>query len=67
MTPTRRSYRRRKNVTVLSLLLLALAVVLGPTPSSAAGNDWWNPTARPTPDVQINVSGEPFTRHRLRR
>ncbi|MEU6139635.1 discoidin domain-containing protein [Streptomyces sp. NPDC047081] len=61
MTQTRRSYRRRKNVTVVSLLLLVLAVVLGPTPSSAAGTDWWNPTARPTPDVQVNVTGEPFT------
>jgi hypothetical protein len=32
-----------------------------PTPSSAAGDDWWTPTARPAPDVQIDVTGEPFT------
>ncbi|MEU6066757.1 MULTISPECIES: galactose-binding domain-containing protein [Streptomyces] len=61
MTVTGRPYRRRKDVAVVSLLLLVLAAVLGPTPSSAAGNDWWVPTARPTPDSQINVTGEPFT------
>ena len=56
-----RSHRRRKHVTVVSLLLLFLAMALGPTPSSAAGNDWWIPTSPPTPDAQINVTGEPFT------
>ncbi|MCD9877641.1 galactose-binding domain-containing protein [Streptomyces guryensis] len=60
MTPTRRSYRR-KNVTVVSLLLLLVGLVLGPTPSSAAGDDWWVPVARPAPDARINVTGEPFT------
>ncbi|MFE9622636.1 discoidin domain-containing protein [Streptomyces sp. NPDC006527] len=58
---TRRRYRRRRDVTVVSLLLLVLTMALGPTPSSAAGTDWWVPTARPTPDSQINVTGEPFT------
>ncbi|MEV6177012.1 discoidin domain-containing protein [Streptomyces sp. NPDC052015] len=58
---TRRRYRRRRDVTVVSLLLLVLAMALGPTPSSAAGTDWWVPTARPAPDSQINVTGEPFT------
>jgi microsomal dipeptidase-like Zn-dependent dipeptidase len=57
----RRPYRRRKDVTVVSLLLLVLAMALGPTPSSASGTDWWEPTARPVPDSQINVTGEPFT------
>ncbi|NUP38451.1 MAG: hypothetical protein HOY76_15885, partial [Streptomyces sp.] len=62
MTPTRRSYRKRKNVTVVSLLLFLLTLTLGgPTPSSAAGNDWWIPASRPAPDAQINVTGEPFT------
>ncbi|WP_405670212.1 discoidin domain-containing protein [Streptomyces sp. NBC_01530] len=61
MTLTRRWYRRRKNVTVLSLLLLVLAMALGPTPSSAAAGDWWIPAARPHPDSQIDVTGEPFT------
>ncbi|MFF1292509.1 MULTISPECIES: discoidin domain-containing protein [unclassified Streptomyces] len=58
---TRCSYRRRKDVTVVSLLLFVLAIALGPTPSSAAASDWWNPSARPTPDSQVNVTGEPFT------
>jgi len=61
VTPTRRWYRRRKNVTVLSLLFLVLAMALGPTPSSAAAADWWIPTARPNPDSGIDVTGEPFT------
>ncbi|MFJ9537490.1 discoidin domain-containing protein [Streptomyces sp. NPDC101225] len=61
MTLTRRWYRRRKNVTVLSLLFLVLAMTLGPTPSSAAAGDWWIPTARPAPDSGIGVTGEPFT------
>ncbi|MFJ3445341.1 discoidin domain-containing protein [Streptomyces sp. NPDC086081] len=61
MTRAERPYRTRKNVTVVSLLLLVLAVALGPTPSSAAGTDWWKPTARPAPDSQIGVTGEPFT------
>ncbi len=46
---------------MLSLLLLVLAMTCGSTPSSAAGNDWWTPTARPAPDVRIDVTGEPFT------
>ncbi|MEU2060773.1 discoidin domain-containing protein [Streptomyces sp. NPDC013455] len=58
---TSRPYRRRTDVTVVSLLLLVLAVVLGPTPSSAAGDEWWVPDARPAPDSRIDVTGEPFT------
>ncbi|MFI9756528.1 discoidin domain-containing protein [Streptomyces sp. NPDC051963] len=61
MTGRRRPHHRRKEVTFVSLLLLVLAMALGPTPSSAAGTDWWVPTARPAPDSQINVTGEPFT------
>ncbi|MEU0111535.1 discoidin domain-containing protein [Streptomyces sp. NPDC006251] len=61
MTSAERRNHGRKNVTVVSLLLLVLAVVLGPAPSSAAGADWWNPTARPAPDSGINVTGAPFT------
>ncbi|MER6348832.1 galactose-binding domain-containing protein [Streptomyces sp. NPDC001595] len=58
---TRRSHHSRKHLTVVSLLLLVLAMTLGPAPSSAAGTDWWNPTARPAPDSGIGVTGEPFT------
>ncbi|TPQ22112.1 hypothetical protein FGD71_011490 [Streptomyces sporangiiformans] len=57
---TRRPPHRRKPLTVLSLLLIVMAMALGPTPSSAAGTDWWAPTARPAPDSEINVTGEPF-------
>ncbi|MFD3373023.1 MULTISPECIES: discoidin domain-containing protein [unclassified Streptomyces] len=60
MTMTQQPHHRRRPVTVLSLLLLVMAVTLGPTPSSAAGTDWWNPVARPAPDSQIGVTGEPF-------
>ncbi|MFE4258276.1 discoidin domain-containing protein [Streptomyces sp. NPDC056883] len=35
-------------------------MVLGPAPGAAADNNWWEPTARPAPDSQINVTGEPF-------
>ncbi|MHC5907796.1 galactose-binding domain-containing protein [Streptomyces sp. S6] len=51
---------RRRRVTLLTLLLLLLTTALVPTPSAAA-TDWWNPTARPAPDAQINVTGAPFT------
>ncbi|MFI9155240.1 discoidin domain-containing protein [Streptomyces sp. NPDC053367] len=52
---------RRPYVAVVTLVLLVLAMALGPAPSSAAGaDDWWNPTARPAPDAQIGVTGEPF-------
>ncbi|MFI9822531.1 discoidin domain-containing protein [Streptomyces sp. NPDC052013] len=60
MTIARLPYRRRRSVAVVSLLLLVLAAALGPTPSSAAGGGWWEPDARPAPDSQIGVSGEPF-------
>ncbi|MER5391334.1 discoidin domain-containing protein [Saccharopolyspora sp. NPDC002686] len=45
---------------MVSLLLVVMTLVLGPTSSSAAEPGWWTPTARPTPDAQINVTGEPF-------
>ncbi|MEU9187478.1 discoidin domain-containing protein [Streptomyces sp. NPDC048484] len=57
---TRLPLHRRRPLTVLSLLLVMMAMALGPTPSSAAGPEWWNPTARPAPDSRINVTGEPF-------
>ncbi|GGX84860.1 hypothetical protein GCM10010515_60360 [Streptomyces fructofermentans] len=60
MTMTRPPSLRRRPLTVVSLLLLVMAVTLGPTPSSAAGTDWWNPVARPAPDSRIDVTGEPF-------
>ncbi|MFI7006024.1 discoidin domain-containing protein [Streptomyces sp. NPDC050145] len=54
------SRRRLRSLSVMSLLLALLALVLAPAPSFAAEPDWWEPTARPAPDSQINVTGEPF-------
>ncbi|MFJ9588402.1 galactose-binding domain-containing protein [Streptomyces acidicola] len=54
-------HRGRRHLALLSLLLVVLSMTLGPTPSSAAaGTDWWTPSARPSPDSGINVTGEPF-------
>ncbi|MFF5160162.1 discoidin domain-containing protein [Streptomyces sp. NPDC000348] len=54
------TYRTRRHLGVVSLLLLLLTAALGPTPSSAADGDWWDPVARPAPDSGIGVTGEPF-------
>lgn len=53
-------HRTRRRVALLSLLLVVLSMSLGPTPSSAADTGWWTPSARPSPDSGINVTGEPF-------
>ncbi|MFG2822244.1 discoidin domain-containing protein [Kitasatospora sp. NPDC048365] len=46
---------------MLSLLLvLTAALFAGPARQARAADGWWNPTARPAPDSQINVTGEPF-------
>ncbi|MFD7442326.1 discoidin domain-containing protein [Streptomyces sp. NPDC059909] len=65
MTTNRRSHRTGKRpLAVLVLILTAVALVLGTSPSSSAvseaGADWWTPAARPSPDSQIGVTGEPF-------
>ncbi|WP_256098417.1 galactose-binding domain-containing protein [Streptomyces agglomeratus] len=60
MTMVQPPRRRLRCLTMVSLLLTVMALVLGPMPSSAAEPDWWTPTARPAPDSQINVTGEPF-------
>ncbi|MFE0101625.1 discoidin domain-containing protein [Streptomyces sp. NPDC059009] len=60
MTMARPPRRRLGSFTVMSLFLAVMALVLGPVPSSAAESDWWDPTARPTPDAQVDVTGEPF-------
>ncbi|MGC0373076.1 discoidin domain-containing protein [Streptomyces sp. SAI-229] len=54
------TYRTRRHLGVVSLLLLVLAAVLAPTPGSAAAGDWWDPVARPVPDSGTGVTGEPF-------
>ncbi|MEV7728553.1 discoidin domain-containing protein [Streptomyces sp. NPDC087917] len=54
-------HRKRSLLTLLPLVLAVMAMVLGPVPSSSAADPgWWNPTARPAPDSEINVTGEPF-------
>ncbi|MEY2227717.1 MULTISPECIES: discoidin domain-containing protein [Streptomyces] len=60
MTISRHTHHRRRPLAVLSLLLAVVAMVLGPVPASAADPGWWNPVARPAPDSDINVTGEPF-------
>ncbi|MFI9587532.1 discoidin domain-containing protein [Streptomyces sp. NPDC052236] len=60
---TRHPHRRRRPLTVLSLLLTVLAMTLGAAPAapnSSADTGWWTPAARPAPDSGINVTGEPF-------
>ncbi|MCP2309056.1 discoidin domain-containing protein [Kitasatospora paracochleata] len=57
-------HRGRRVVTLLLTLFLAAAAAMfgvGPGPSASAANGWWNPTARPVPDSQIDVTGAPFT------
>ncbi|MFE5028560.1 discoidin domain-containing protein [Streptomyces sp. NPDC056656] len=50
--------RRRGLFAVVVTLLLALGV--GSPPAAGADTPWWEPTARPAADSQINVTGEPF-------
>ncbi|MEV5970380.1 hypothetical protein [Streptomyces sp. NPDC051921] len=59
---------RRRRTLGRSRLLLSGAIVallgllLGSGVAGAsAGPAWWEPTARPAPDSQVNVTGEPFT------
>ncbi|MFF4761857.1 discoidin domain-containing protein [Streptomyces sp. NPDC001292] len=60
MIIVQRPRRRLRSLTVVLLFLSAMALMLGPMPSSAAEHKWWDPTARPAPDAQIDVTGEPF-------
>ncbi|MGW2089593.1 galactose-binding domain-containing protein [Streptomyces sp. NPDC001880] len=50
--------RRRGLLAVVVTLLLALGV--GSPSAVGADTPWWEPTARPAADSQINVTGEPF-------
>ncbi|MFG2407728.1 discoidin domain-containing protein [Streptomyces brevispora] len=51
-------FRRRGLFAVVVTLLLALGV--GSPSAVGADAPWWEPTARPAADSQINVTGEPF-------
>ncbi|WP_420824907.1 hypothetical protein [Streptomyces coryli] len=49
---------RRALIALLTALLCLIG--LGSAPAAGAEGDWWEPTARPAPDSQINATGEPF-------
>ncbi|MFF9628320.1 discoidin domain-containing protein [Streptomyces fradiae] len=58
---------RRGLLALLSLLVAATALALGPAAPSGAGTPptgappaWWEPVARPAPDSAVGVTGEPF-------
>ncbi|MCZ0978511.1 discoidin domain-containing protein [Streptomyces diastatochromogenes] len=60
---TRSFSRGRGGRSALLALFIALAAVLfgsAPVPAATAAGGWWEPTSRPAPDSQINVTGEPF-------
>ncbi|MFI6448255.1 discoidin domain-containing protein [Kitasatospora sp. NPDC050543] len=60
---TQHAHSRTRLITLLSLLLTLVAMALAaPAPGApaAGATQWWNPVARPAPDSQINVTGEPF-------
>ncbi|MFZ3468250.1 hypothetical protein ACODT3_36025 [Streptomyces sp. 4.24] len=57
----RRAFRRSRYL-VTGLVLALATLLLGPAAAGAsAGPRWWEPVARPAPDSQVNVTGEPFT------
>ncbi|MFI5493684.1 discoidin domain-containing protein [Actinoplanes sp. NPDC051859] len=59
LIPTRPK-RTHGRFAALTAACTVLALLLGSTPSAAAESGWWVPSARPTPDSQVNVTGEPF-------
>ncbi|MEV7416353.1 hypothetical protein [Streptomyces sp. NPDC089919] len=57
----RRTFGRGRTL-LFGLVLALVAMLAGPAASgAAAGPAWWEPVARPAPDSQVNVTGEPFT------
>ncbi|MFE1415068.1 hypothetical protein ACFW6F_30370 [Streptomyces sp. NPDC058746] len=58
----RRRVLARRRYLLLGLVLAMVTLVLGPAAGGAsAGPQWWEPVARPAPDSQVGVTGEPFT------
>ncbi|MEU9148483.1 hypothetical protein [Streptomyces sp. NPDC048349] len=58
----RRAFGRSRYL-LLGLVLALVTLLLGPAAAAGApaGPRWWEPVARPAPDSQVNVTGEPFT------
>ncbi|WSK25678.1 hypothetical protein OG730_35685 [Streptomyces sp. NBC_01298] len=58
----RRRAPGRSRYLLAGLVLALVTLLLGPPAvGAAAGPQWWEPVARPAPDSQVNVTGEPFT------
>ncbi|MCB5167471.1 membrane dipeptidase [Streptomyces bambusae] len=58
----RRRASGRSRLLLSGTVIALLALLLGPaTAGASAGPAWWEPVARPAPDSQVNVTGEPFT------
>ncbi|MCX5129665.1 hypothetical protein [Streptomyces sp. NBC_00347] len=58
----RRRALGRSRYLLTGLVLALVTLLLGPSAAGAsAGPQWWEPVARPAPDSQVNVTGEPFT------
>lgn len=58
--PSRRGLRGRRGLMALFAGLVAAATMLVPS-AAQAGTNWWDATNPQTPDVQLNVTGAPFT------
>lgn len=55
-------YLFRGRYLLIGLVLALATLLLGPAATGAAADpQWWEPVARPAPDSQVNVTGEPFT------
>ncbi|MGW4161350.1 galactose-binding domain-containing protein [Streptomyces sp. NPDC004788] len=59
--PSRRGAGGRFALVSLFIALATVVFGAGPVPAADTGGHWWEPTARPAPDSQINVTGAPFT------
>lgn len=51
---------KRALVALIAIMMAGLGAVAAGS-SAAAGPNWWEPVNRPTPDSQINVTGEPMS------
>ncbi|MFD4370872.1 discoidin domain-containing protein [Streptomyces sp. NPDC058486] len=54
-------FRGTRRLGLVSLFLALAAVLFGAAPVPAADSPWWEATARPAADSQVNATGAPFT------